>query len=86
MVGWEYCQGLAGYDEVVLLLNRLGEQGWELVQVLPTSQYLEIDRRTHFDKIQYFMKHPIPTLASGASEEATQPAPVMKTPVRLPRL
>lgn len=55
MAGWESCQGLVGYDEVVLLPNRLGEHGWESVQVQPTSQYLEMDRRTHFDKIQYFM-------------------------------
>jgi hypothetical protein len=86
MVGWEYRHGLVRYEEIGPMLNDLGEQGWELVQVLPAPQYLEVDRRTHFDKVQYFLKRQKGLSAPSSSEEAGLPASVKKTPVRIPRI
>ena len=56
MMVWEYRHGLATYDQIDEVLREMGEQGWELVQVLPAPHYMEMDRRTHYDKMQYFLK------------------------------
>ena len=88
MVGWEYRHGLVGFAEIGQLLNELGEQGWELVQILPAPQYMEVDRRTHFDKIQYFLKRPkAEPVANAKPAEAlgNHGAPsTRRSPVRLP--
>jgi hypothetical protein len=86
MVGWEYRHGLVKYEEVGPLLNELGEQGWELVQVLPAAQYLEVDRRTHFDKVQYFLKRPKRIAPPGEAEGAASAYAAKKVPVRIPRI
>ena len=57
-MGWQYRHGLVSYSDIGQLLNGLGEQGWELVQILPAPQYMEVDRKTHYDKLQYFVKRP----------------------------
>ena len=70
---WEYCNGLANYAQMNDLLRELGEQGWELVQVLPAPHYMEVDRRTHYDRLQYYMKRPVPVRPSNA-QDRTEPA------------
>jgi hypothetical protein len=86
MVGWEYRHGLVRFEEVGPLLNELGEQGWELVQVMPAPQYLEVDRRTHYDKVQYFLKRPKSSPSSESSDAATPASSAKKVPVRIPRI
>jgi hypothetical protein len=48
----EYCYGIVSSVEISQLLNRLGELGWEFVQVLPAMEYLELGRGTHYEKIR----------------------------------
>jgi len=57
---WEYCHLTSDFKALDRQLNDLGRQGWELVMVIQAPFYAEVDRRAHFDKLQFVMKRPLP--------------------------
>ena len=57
-MAWEYLHEVTDPEKVGDRIVALGAQGWELVAVIPAPYWKDVDRRQHFDRLQFFMKRP----------------------------
>ena len=64
---WEYLHEVTDPEQVGDRIVALGAAGWELVAVIPVPYWKDVDRRQNFDRLQFFMKRPVPSSGVDAS-------------------